>query len=55
MRTRYSFFDYLRFDEPLRERIRESAQEVCVAAGGLEHVSKSHVRKEELLARVSSQ
>ena len=46
-------FDYARFAEPLRERIRERAQEACAAAGiEIEHVSKSHIRKEELVARV---
>ena len=45
--------DYARFAEPLRERIRERAQQVCEAAGiQIEHVSKSHVRKEDLVARV---
>jgi len=34
-------FDYARFAEPLRERIRERAQEVCAAAGiGIEHNSR---------------
>jgi len=46
-------FDYPRFAEPLRERIRERAQEVCAATGiEIEHVSKSHIRKEERVARV---
>ena len=46
-------FDYARFAEPLRERIRERAQEVCAAAGiEIEQVSNSHVRKEDLVARV---
>ena len=46
-------FDYARFAEPLRERIRTRAQEVCEAAGVvIEHVSKSHIRKEDLVARV---
>ena len=46
-------FDYPRFAEPLRERIRQRAQEVCAAAGvEIEHVSKSHIRKEDLVARV---
>jgi len=41
-------FDYPRFAEPLRERIRERAQEVCAATGiEIEHVSKRHIRKEE--------
>ena len=46
-------FDYPRFAEPLRDRIRERAQQVCEAAGiHIEHVNKSHIRKEELVARV---
>ena len=46
-------FDYPRFAEPLRERIRERAQEVCAAAGiEIKHVNKSHIRKEQLVARV---
>ncbi len=40
-------FDYPRFAEPLRDRIRERAQQVCEAAGiEIEHVNKSHIRKE---------
>src|ERR1700758_3930096 len=51
--TGIRIFDYARFAEPLRERIRERAQEVCAAAGiKIEHVSKSHIRKEDLVARV---
>ncbi len=46
-------FDYAQFAEPLRERIRQRAQEVCTAAGiEIEHVNKSHIRKEDLVARV---
>lgn len=51
-------FDYARFTEPLRKRIRERAQEVCAAAGieieqvSNSHVRNSHVRKENLVARV---
>gem|GEM_PF-1163411 len=46
-------FDYARFAEPLRERIRHRAQEVCAAGGiQIEHAKKSHIRKEELVARV---
>jgi hypothetical protein len=34
-------FDYAKFAEPLRERIRDCAQEVCKAAGiEIENVSK---------------
>ncbi len=46
-------FDYPRFAEPLRERIRQRAQEVCEANGvSIEHVNKSHIRKEDLVAGV---
>ena len=46
-------FDYPKFAEPLRDRIRDRAHEVCAAAGiEIEHVSKSHIRKEALVARV---
>ena len=46
-------FDYPKFAEPLRDRIRECAQEVCAANGvSIEHVNKSHIRKEDLVARV---
>ncbi len=46
-------FDYPRFAEPLRDRIRQRAQDVCAAAGvEIEHVNKSHVRKEDRVARV---
>ena len=40
-------FDYPRFAEPLRERIRTRAQELAAAAGvPIEHIAKSHLRKE---------
>ncbi|MBK6974840.1 MAG: winged helix-turn-helix transcriptional regulator [Sterolibacteriaceae bacterium] len=46
-------FDYPRFAEPLRECIRQRAQEVTQAAGErIEHVNKSHIRTEDLVARV---
>jgi hypothetical protein len=46
-------FDYPKFAEPLRDRIRERASEVCQAAGiQIEHVNKGHIRKEDLVARV---
>jgi hypothetical protein len=46
-------FDYPKFAEPLRDRIRDRAHEVCAEVGiEIEHVSKSHIRKEELVARV---
>jgi hypothetical protein len=46
-------FDYAQFAEPLRDRVRSRAQEVCAGAGlEIEHVSKSHIRKEELVQQV---
>lgn len=46
-------FAYAKFAEPLRNRVRERAHQACVDAGiEIEHVSKSHIRKEELVARV---
>lgn len=46
-------FDYARFAEPLRDLVRSRALEVSEAAGlEIEHVSKSHIRKEELVQRV---
>jgi hypothetical protein len=46
-------FDYPRFAEPLRDRIRQRAQAVCEAHDvRIEHVNKSHLRKEDLVARV---
>ncbi len=46
-------FDYPHFAEPLRDRIRERAQEVCGANGvSIEHVNKNHIRKEDLVAGV---
>jgi hypothetical protein len=45
--------DHPRFAEPLRERIRERAQQVYEAAGvQIEHVNTSHIRKEDLVARI---
>jgi len=46
-------FDYVRFAEPLRDRIRQRAQEVCAAGSvQIEHVNNGHTRKEELVQRV---
>jgi hypothetical protein len=46
-------FDYAKFAEPLRDRIRERAHQVCADAGvEIEHVRKSDIRKEERVARV---
>lgn len=49
-------FDYAQFAEPLRERIRDCAQEVSKSVGvEIEHVNKSHIRKEDLVAQVLEQ
>jgi hypothetical protein len=49
-------FDYARFAEPLRERIRARAQEVCSEAGiEIEHINKPHIRKEDVVAKVLAQ
>lgn len=46
-------FDYARFAEPLRDRIRARAQEVCAEAGlEIEHLNKPHIRKEDVVAKV---
>lgn len=49
-------FDYPRFAEPLRERIRSRAETLASAAGvRIEYVAKAHVRKEALVAAVIEQ
>lgn len=47
-------FDYAKvFADPLRERIRKHAHELADAHGvSIEHVNKSHIRKEDLVAKV---
>lgn len=46
-------FDTPRFAEPLRERIREGAEKLAVAAGAkIEHIAKAHIRKEDVVAAV---
>lgn len=46
-------FDYPRFAEPLRDAIRSRAREVAKAAGlEIEHIVKSHIRKEDVVAKV---
>ena len=46
-------FDYPRFAEPLRDRVRERAAELAAAAGvTIEHIAKSHIRKEDVVAEV---
>ena len=46
-------FDYPRFAEPLRDRVRERAAELAAAAGiTIEHIASSHIRKEDVVAAV---
>ena len=46
-------FDYPRFAEPLRDRIRETAQALAAGHGvKIEHIAKAHIRKEEVVAAV---
>ena len=50
---RISIFDYPRFAEPLRDRVRERAAELASASGvTIEHIAKSHIRKEDIVAKV---
>ena len=49
-------FDYPQFAMPLRDRIRDRAASLAAAAGvTIEHIAKSHIRKEEVVARVLAQ
>jgi hypothetical protein len=46
-------FDYPRFAEPLRDRVRDRAAELARAAGiTIEHIAKNHIRKEDVVAKV---
>ncbi len=46
-------FDYARFAEPLRDRIRERAQQLADEQGArIEYIAKAHIRKEDVVARV---
>ena len=46
-------FDYPRFAEPLRERLRENAEALAASAGvKIEHIAKAHIRKEAVVAKV---
>ena len=47
-------FDYPRFTEPLRDRVRDRAAELASAAGvTIEHIAKKHIRKEPSSSRRS--
>ena len=46
-------FDYARFAEPLRERIRARAQALAAEHGAtIQHINKPHICKEEVVAAV---
>ena len=46
-------FDYPRFAEPLRDRIRENAERLAKAEGvEIEFLRKAHLRKEDVVAKV---
>jgi hypothetical protein len=46
-------FDYARFAEPLRERIRERAQQLADEQGArIEFIGRAHIRKEDGVAKV---
>jgi hypothetical protein len=46
-------FDYPTFAAGLRDRVREAAAAVAAAAGvAIEHIAKSHIRKEAVVAKV---
>jgi len=46
-------FDYARFAEPLRDRVRQRAAELAGAAGlTIQHIAKNHLRKEDIVAKV---
>jgi hypothetical protein len=49
-------FDYPQFAMRLRDRVRDAAASLAAAAGvGIEHIAKSHIRKEGVVARVLEQ
>src|SRR5271167_2247585 len=46
-------FDYPRFAEPLRDRIRANAEQLAQTSGvKIEHIAKAHIRKEDVIAAV---
>ena len=45
-------FDYPQFAATLRDKVRENAAKVAEAAGvSIEHISKSYIRKEDIVAK----
>jgi hypothetical protein len=53
MARQIRIFDYPQFAAPLRDRIRERAGALAGAVGiDIEHIAKSHIRKEDVVAKV---
>src|SRR4029077_3439212 len=53
LRDRGSHFDYPQFASTLRDRVRERAASLAAQAGiTIEHIAKSHIRKEAVVAKV---
>jgi hypothetical protein len=49
-------FDYPAFAMKLRDHVRDNAAKLALEAGvAIEHIAKSHIRKEEVVARVLAQ
>ena len=49
-------FDYPHFAQTLRDRVRDRAASLAGEAGvSIEHIAKSHIRKEEVVAQVLAQ
>lgn len=49
-------FDYPKFAEPLRDRVRERASALAAEAGiTIEHIAKNHIRKELVVAKALEQ
>jgi hypothetical protein len=49
-------FDYPQFAQVLRDRMRDGAASLAAAAGiTIEHIAKSHIRKEDVVARALEQ
>jgi hypothetical protein len=49
-------FDYPQFAQTLRDRVRDGAALLAANSGiGIEHIAKSHIRKEAVVARVLAQ
>jgi hypothetical protein len=49
-------FDYPAFVQMLRDRVRETASSLAAEAGvAIEHIAKSHIRKEAVVQRILEQ